>query len=700
MCYYNKAYMKTGKLLIQRTGWFISGVMVFSLTFTLSAQNAISKHRADSLKDVLSQIESTHDKLPVLKELVGLYWQMPQEIVYLKEVIKAANEVDSVSLVYDSMSALCRYYYNLNEADSLRYWTRCVDSLTTERKEYPNALFMSHSLICHQYLWEGDYELAVNEAINLLNLAKKENQIYGLIRMNRDLGVIYQKIHRDNDAVSAFREGLEWMKKGKSNPTFEVMYFMDMIPSTLRMNLFEEAEELLSQYENVLDELEHTYNTRGKIFPVKRHRWAIQIYYTELYMRSNQLKKAKTSLEKAALYVNSEQGSGYVDNLYHRVKAMYYNKTGAYEKALVEVDEALGKGEGTEMMKLKVDILRSLKRHNEALSFYKRILQINDSVRDHAFSRQIAQLRVLHDLNGKEKQWRELHYQAEQISAKQRLILISVCLSFLLSALLYVLIRFYRRTHRLKNELQQEKDSLIESEKELRVTTDIAEKANRKKTAFIASISHEVRTPLNAIVGFSELLIDETYDEADKKGFAEMINNSSELLLNLINDVLDLSRLESGRTSFVRKPTDIVACCRRALESIEHRVAPGVQLLFTCPVDSYSICTDALRVEQLLVNLLSNAAKFTEKGEIRLTVRIDPDKKQLVLSVTDTGCGIPVDMHTKIFERFEKLDEFKQGTGLGLCISQIIAERLQGSLFIDSSYTGGARFVFIHPLEP
>lgn len=696
---HNNTYMKTGKLLIQGIGWFILGVMVFSLTFTLSAQNAIGKYRADSLQYVLSQIESPRNKLPVLKELVGLYWQMPQEVVYLKEVIKAANEVDSASLIYDSMSALCRYYYNLNKSDSLVYWTRRIDSLTTERKEYPNALFMSHSLICHQYLWEGDYELAVNEAINLLNLAKKENQIYGLIRINRDLGVIYQKIHRDADAVSAFREGLEWMKKGGSNPTFEVMYLMDMIPSTLQLNLFEETDSLLNRYENVLDQLEHTYNTRGKIFPVRRHRWAVQIYYTELYIRSNQMRKAKAALDKAALYVKSEPGSNYVRKLYHRVKALYYNKTGAYANALEEVNKALGKGEGTDLLKLKVDILRSLKREEEALSFYKRILVINDSVKDKAFNRQIAQLRLLNDLNGKEKQWRELHYQAEQISVKQRWIIFSVFLSILLSALLYVLIRFYRRTHRLKNELQKEKDSLVESEKQLRIATESAENANRKKTAFIASISHEVRTPLNAIVGFSELLIDETYSDTDKKGFAEVINNSSELLLNLINDVLDLSRLESGRVSFARKPSDIVVCCRKALESIEHRVAPGVQLFFTPPVDSYSIRTDALRVEQLLTNLLSNAAKFTEKGEIRLAFRIDTGKKQLILSVSDTGCGIPVEMHTKIFERFEKLDEFKQGTGLGLCICQIIAERLNGSLFVDSSYTGGARFVFIHPLE-
>ena len=227
--------------------------------------------------------------------------------------------------------------------------------------------------------------------------------------------------------------------------------------------------------------------------------------------------------------------------------------------------------------------------------------------------------------------------------------------------------------------------------------TKEAEAANKKKSAFIANISHEVRTPLNAIVGFSELLASSEYSEVEKIRFAGEVNHSSELLLNLVNDVLDLSRLESGKIKFSVKPNDLVACCQRALDSIRHRVKPGVRLTFTPSIESYTLNTDALRLQQLLTNLLSNAAKFTSEGEINLSFTVDEGKEEVRFSVTDTGCGIPEDKCEKIFERFEKLDDFIQGTGLGLSVCQIISEQLNGSLSVDISYKDGARFVFIHP---
>lgn len=169
-----------------------------------------------------------------------------------------------------------------------------------------------------------------------------------------------------------------------------------------------------------------------------------------------------------------------------------------------------------------------------------------------AFDRQIEQLRILNDLNDLEKQDRELKLRSEQEVLKQRQIAVSIGLLLVLTGLLYILWRIYMHTKRLKNELLQEKDSLIASEKQLRVVAKEAEAANKKKSAFIASISHEIRTPLNAIVGFSELLAISEYSEEEKIEFAGEVNHSSELLLNLVNDVLDLSRLESGKDQVQR----------------------------------------------------------------------------------------------------------------------------------------------------
>jgi len=290
----------------------------------------------------------------------------------------------------------------------------------------------------------------------------------------------------------------------------------------------------------------------------------------------------------------------------------------------------------------------------------------------------------------------ELQLREQQLHTQRLLMIILLVVSIVLLVMLYIVYKSYRSARRYQRELMEDKEALVESERQLRTAKEIAEHANQMKSTFIANISHEVRTPLNAIVGFSELLASSEYSEEEKIRFAGEVNHSSELLLNLVNDVLDLSRLESGKIKFSVKPNDLVACCQRALDSIRHRVKPGVRLTFTPSLESYTLNTDALRLQQLLTNLLSNAAKFTSEGEINLSFAVDESKGEVRFFVTDTGCGIPEDKCKKIFERFEKLDDFVQGTGLGLSVCQIISEQLKGSLSVDVSYKGGARFVFIH----
>lgn len=361
------------------------------------------------------------------------------------------------------------------------------------------------------------------------------------------------------------------------------------------------------------------------------------------------------------------------------------------------VNLALKINRDLDKLEMKKAVLQSSGQLREAIAIYEEIINKTEMINTEAFDRQIEQLRILNDLNDLEKQDRELKLRSEQEVLKQRQIAVSIGLLLVLTGLLYILWRIYMHTKRLKNELLQEKDSLIASEKQLRVVAKEAEAANKKKSAFIASISHEIRTPLNAIVGFSELLAISEYSEEEKIEFAGEVNHSSELLLNLVNDVLDLSRLESGKIKFSVKPNDLVSCCQKVLDSIRHRVKPGVRLTFTSSPESYTLKTDALRLQQLLTNLLSNAAKFTSEGEINLSFAVDESKGEVRFFVTDTGCGIPEDKCKKIFERFEKLDDFVQGTGLGLSVCQIISEQLKGSLSVDVSYKGGARFVFIHP---
>ena len=227
-----------------------------------------------------------------------------------------------------------------------------------------------------------------------------------------------------------------------------------------------------------------------------------------------------------------------------------------------------------------------------------------------------------------------------------------------------------------------------------------AEKANMLKTLFIQNMSHEIRTPMNAIVGFAQILglPDGCNTESEKAEYLSYVMNNSNLLTVLIGDILSLSDMENGEYKVNLGPCNLNATCRLAIKSSEHRAQPGVEVRFVSEMpEDLRIETDAMRVQQILINLLTNACKHTQKGSIVLRAWLDHDAGCTCFSVTDTGPGVPHDKAEAIFERFVKLDSYKQGAGLGLNICKRIADSLGGRIWLDTSYTGGARFMLTIP---
>ena len=221
-----------------------------------------------------------------------------------------------------------------------------------------------------------------------------------------------------------------------------------------------------------------------------------------------------------------------------------------------------------------------------------------------------------------------------------------------------------------------------------------AEESDRIKSAFIANMSHEIRTPLNAVIGFSEYLMSEKAPEKRQK-YMDVIRNSSTMLLQIVNDILDLSRLESGMSEFHFEETDVVAMLMNVMELYIPNMKPGVRLLSDVPDKKIVVFTDDNRVKQVLYNFISNAVKYTERGAI--TLKVEENNEFLTFSVIDTGCGIPDDKLKLIFNRFEKLDRFVQGTGLGLAICNSIVERLGGKIEVSSKVGEGSVFSFTIP---
>ena len=270
------------------------------------------------------------------------------------------------------------------------------------------------------------------------------------------------------------------------------------------------------------------------------------------------------------------------------------------------------------------------------------------------------------------------------------LLLVAIVLLLFLIMVLY----FYLRTSKLKNKLLILIDKQKEDEIELRKAKDKAEESDRLKSAFLANMSHEIRTPLNAIVGFSNLLT-MAEDEEERNEYINIISSNNELLLQLINDILDVAKIEAGTLEFIDSEIDINALLSDIEQSSRLKAPEGVQISFVEKMPYCIIMSDKNRLAQVITNFINNAIKFTKEGSIRFGYRHKDDK--LLFYVRDTGCGIEPEKKDLVFNRFVKLNSFAQGTGLGLAICQMIVKKMGGEIGVESQLGKGSTFWFTLP---
>lgn len=328
---------------------------------------------------------------------------------------------------------------------------------------------------------------------------------------------------------------------------------------------------------------------------------------------------------------------------------------------------------------IKSQIHEVMGNHQEALNCLRISSQYKDSLANKDMHRQLSELQVKYDLN-------KLSAEKSQLEIKNKRILL-ISLSVILVIVVIVCLYLY---HNLKKEKAMKKS--------LRILNRKAMESEKMKTAFINSICHEIRTPLNAIVGFSDLIFNQEIDEETRKEFPKEIQNNTEMLISLINSMLEVSNLDVSEEKLPCSPTDIIHICRHEMDSlIEHKKSDIVYQL-ELPDDPVVIPTHERYLSLVVEHLLNNANKFTEKGTVILSCRLDAEKQQLYICVTDTGCGIPQDKYEEVFERFSKLNAFTQGNGLGLYLCQLVIKRLSGTIHIDPLYVEGTRVVVTLPV--
>lgn len=435
-----------------------------------------------------------------------------------------------------------------------------------------------------------------------------------------------------------------------------------------------------------------TYQRLLSIFPVLTPEEMEKYYHLALDIAGRDNTAAST-------YKNF-QGPDLFYNLYHKnyAEALTLIKKGLATSYTIAIRK--------ELLKYEIECAKALGDKETLLDASTKYIDLLEKQLDAKLEDKYSELQLVYSTYRMKNNFDslQLEKQSSETSLIRTILVISVAAGLILLVLVIVLYRTNKKKIALLETLDQSNKALTEERKNLEASRselvearDMAQRANNLKTDFIKNMSYEVNAPLKAINEYSRLILD--FADASNRKYLERFTNlvdlNCELLTTIIEDVLYISEIDSHSIPINNRATDLRTLSETVIDGVKHRVAPGVSIEFDETSPCYSLYTDPQRVHQILLNLLTNAAKFTRDGSIILGYKVDGDK--VVFSVTDTGIGIKPEMKDTIFERFVKLDKETQGTGLGLTISRLLARLLGGDVQLDTTYNKGARFILILP---
>ena len=327
---------------------------------------------------------------------------------------------------------------------------------------------------------------------------------------------------------------------------------------------------------------------------------------------------------------------------------------------------------------LKAQFMEQMGRFEDACEVYKSYAHINDSIRSAELDEQLSKYTVQFEVDKLEHDKLELRAEVNR-----NLFITSVIVGCLVLILLIVITFYYMRSLSLNRKLDAANKAVI--------------KASHMKSSFIQHITHEIRTPLNSIIGFSSLMAAGGLTQEEMEEYARQMESSNAYLLDLVNNVIDIADMDSQTDDIPKKPVSVDACCQECLGLIRQNLKEGIELQYMPSSAPVEVCTVEIWMKRVLLGLLNNANKFTETGFIRLSYEEDKPNRLVRFIIEDSGPGIDENYRDSIFERFAKVDAFTQGTGLGLSIIRQIMELVDGNVYLDTSYAGGARFVVEWP---
>ena len=563
-------------------------------------------------------------------------------------------------------------YLTREECDSLN-----ADGLLSQLDESQRyyTYFELERILIKSSLFRGEIRMAIAQSDQMYSKARALAYPFGNALALNAMGEVYSYTGRLREAGAAYEESLRLLDGMDGEDVHIRMLLVELIDYNLRIRNVNGASRYLARL-NLYPE--------DRLSPLElamRHisNASCQLFKGDLKAASHCL--AQIGQLETQLIPEIRQYLLIID-------ARYLVATGEHEAALTAYNDFLQ----TEYARInhniykealleKADLLVKMGNKEEAYGQYGKVFSYIKTSFEKNYPKEIDRLCTRFQAD-------QLAYQNERdriVSMRFYLAGITVSVLFLI----FLLVLGWKKIFRLKHS-QMRQEAMKEK----------AVQAIQRKNMFLSNMSHEVRTPLNAIVGFSAVLTDEdeSFDDESRREFSEIIKVNSFQLLKLINDILDFSDFENDNITFNIRTHDAVKLCNEVVETVMASRKLEVEMRFDTDLSVLMLDTDDARLRQVLINLLVNAAKFTEQGSIVLELKM-ADAGTALFSVTDTGCGIPPEKQHLIFERFEKLNDFVQGSGLGLSICQLIVKYMNGKLWVDSGYTRGARFCFTHPLK-
>ena len=555
---------------------------------------------------------------------------------------------------------------------------------TQQSNEDRTTYFLLQLQLANAYTLRGDISLATNRAQLMYEEAKATDYQFGMVVANQAIGDAYNTIANMGDkALESYQDALTELSNISGQHPYRAQLLLKMSNVLQRKGRLEEAEKILEELEKILYQ-EPDYPT-DFFFCIEKTNFAI----SHGHLSQDYLDEANIWLHKMDSIYQLHPEKFYRFHLDYTTAA-YYRAMGNWDKqywkqALDIYSKLQAEYSGNKRSTYyrwtsleKIYLCKIQGMAMEACRIYQELYPPIDTPSQN-YIRQINTIKA--------------KYQVDKIETasnnEYNKIITSILVGTMALVTLFVLLAILLKRQREKVKLSTQK---------LATSRINAENAMRAKSVFLSNMSHEIRTPLNALSGFSSLLTEEGLDDETRRQCNEVIQQNSELLLKLINDVIDLSSLEFGKLQFCIAQHDAVSICKNVIDTVNKVKQTQAELTFTTELEEMPIETDDSRLQQVLINLLINATKFTPQGSIVL--KLEKETNDTVLfTVTDTGCGIPKDRQTNIFQRFEKLNENVQGSGLGLSICQLIIEHIGGQIWIDSEYTEGSRFCFTHPIS-